>query len=319
MTRFPLRYAHQNILVGHGEARAALFRVETVSYPFLAAADKLKWLRRLARFAFSVEADFSLYRVCRAYPAERYTEQAERDVQTARAFSRRRPGAPICTRTRSTCASCARSRPRSTSRSRCRASGRRASYAAAIACGAAWKRSSASASEVPIRGGGDRDAARGRRSRFLGVSRRVFPSGGRRRGSCSGCCGELPAVALPNRGINDHWEPAALVVDTGDGQLGYQPLGTDLVLSCQRADPRARPRPGRRRRGGSQPSGDVRDGCAARGVGVSGRCGVAVLSVGRARVPGRRRAARALAAQPGGDHAGQTADRGPPTSPTPSS
>ena len=77
MTRFPLRYAHQNILVGHGDARAALFRVDTVSYPFLATADKREWLRRLARFAFAVEADFSVWRVCRAYPADRYADQAE--------------------------------------------------------------------------------------------------------------------------------------------------------------------------------------------------------------------------------------------------
>src|SRR5215204_5353453 len=76
MTRFPLRYAHQNILVGEGDARAALFRVDTVSYPFLAAADKRQWLRRLARFAFAVEADFSLWRVCREYPAAAYAEQA---------------------------------------------------------------------------------------------------------------------------------------------------------------------------------------------------------------------------------------------------
>src|SRR3954454_2506180 len=76
VTRFPLRYAHQNILVGEGDARAALFRLETVSYPFLPVADKREWLRRLARFAFAVEADFSLWRVCRAYPAERYAEQA---------------------------------------------------------------------------------------------------------------------------------------------------------------------------------------------------------------------------------------------------
>src|SRR5215213_8681242 len=76
MTRFPLRYAHQNILVGDGDVRAALFRVDTVSYPFLAVADKREWLQRLARFAFSAEADFSLWRVCRAYPAERYAEQA---------------------------------------------------------------------------------------------------------------------------------------------------------------------------------------------------------------------------------------------------
>src|SRR4051812_49511571 len=77
MTRFPLRYAHQNILVGQGDARAALFRVETVSYPFLAVADKREGLQRLARFAFAVEADFSLWRVCRAYPVHRYAEQAE--------------------------------------------------------------------------------------------------------------------------------------------------------------------------------------------------------------------------------------------------
>src|SRR3954462_9113288 len=76
MSGFPLRSAHPNILVGKGEARAALFRVETVSYPFLAAADKRDWLRRLARFAFAVEADFSLWRVCRAYPAEQYADQA---------------------------------------------------------------------------------------------------------------------------------------------------------------------------------------------------------------------------------------------------
>src|SRR4051795_1887688 len=76
MSRFPLRYAHQNILVGEGDDRAALFRLDTVSYPFLAAADKRESLHRLARFAFAVEADFSLWRVCRAYPAEQYADQA---------------------------------------------------------------------------------------------------------------------------------------------------------------------------------------------------------------------------------------------------
>jgi hypothetical protein len=73
---FPLRYVHQNVLIGHGEARAALYRVDTISYPFLAAADKREWLRRLARFAFSAEADFSLWRVCRAYPADQYAIEA---------------------------------------------------------------------------------------------------------------------------------------------------------------------------------------------------------------------------------------------------
>jgi hypothetical protein len=74
---FPLRYVHQNLLIGHGDAHAALYRLDTVSYPFLAAADKREWLRRMARFAFSAEADFSLWRVCRAYPADTYAQQAQ--------------------------------------------------------------------------------------------------------------------------------------------------------------------------------------------------------------------------------------------------
>lgn len=77
MNGFPLRYVHQNLLIGHGEARAALYRLDTVSYPFLADADKREWLRRMARFAFSAEADFSLWRVCRAYPADTYAAQAD--------------------------------------------------------------------------------------------------------------------------------------------------------------------------------------------------------------------------------------------------
>ena len=77
MTTLPLRYVHQNILVGRGDARAALFRVATISYPFMATADKREWLGRLARFAFAAEADFSLWRVNRAYPAERYVAQAD--------------------------------------------------------------------------------------------------------------------------------------------------------------------------------------------------------------------------------------------------
>ena len=49
MSRFPLRYAHLNILVGRGDDRAALFRLDTVSYPFLAEADKRDWLRLRVR------------------------------------------------------------------------------------------------------------------------------------------------------------------------------------------------------------------------------------------------------------------------------
>src|SRR3954454_1665492 len=78
MTGLPLRHVHQNILVGHGDARAALYRVSTISYPFMAAADKREWLRRLARLAFAAEADLSLWRVTRPYPAEEHVAQADR-------------------------------------------------------------------------------------------------------------------------------------------------------------------------------------------------------------------------------------------------
>src|SRR4051812_32600392 len=77
MTGFPLRYVHQNVLVGSGAERAALYRLVTVSYPFLSVAQQREWLGRLARLAFVVEGDFSLWRVSRAYPAGRYVTEKE--------------------------------------------------------------------------------------------------------------------------------------------------------------------------------------------------------------------------------------------------
>ena len=76
MSGLPVRMVHRNLLVGAGADRAAVYRLECVSYPFLPTADKRAWLRRLARLAFAVEADFSLYRVCRDYPAHAYAAQA---------------------------------------------------------------------------------------------------------------------------------------------------------------------------------------------------------------------------------------------------
>jgi hypothetical protein len=76
VTAFPLRYAHGNILFGRGDERLGLYRVETISYAFKPEREKIDWLRRLAQFAFAAEADFSLWRVCRAYPADRYVEHA---------------------------------------------------------------------------------------------------------------------------------------------------------------------------------------------------------------------------------------------------
>jgi AAA-like domain len=73
---FPLRYAHANIIFGPQGEAAALYRLETVSYPFLPERDKLLWFERLAHFAFACECDFSLWRVARTLSAERYRRDA---------------------------------------------------------------------------------------------------------------------------------------------------------------------------------------------------------------------------------------------------
>jgi hypothetical protein len=72
LSRFPLRYARRNLLIGPGAEAAALYRAGTVAYPFLPTAQKWALLNRLERFAHLAGADFALWRVQRAYPAERY-------------------------------------------------------------------------------------------------------------------------------------------------------------------------------------------------------------------------------------------------------
>jgi len=72
---FPLRYARRNVLIGAGGEAAALYRAEPVSYPFLPTSEKWALLHRLERFGHLVGADFSLWRVQRSYPAERYAAE----------------------------------------------------------------------------------------------------------------------------------------------------------------------------------------------------------------------------------------------------
>jgi hypothetical protein len=72
MTGFPLRYARRNLLVGPDGEAAALYRADTIAFPFLPIVEKWGLLRRLERFAHLAGADFSIWRVQRAYPAERY-------------------------------------------------------------------------------------------------------------------------------------------------------------------------------------------------------------------------------------------------------
>jgi hypothetical protein len=72
MTAFGLRYAHGNLLLGRSGDSAALYRVAMTSYPYLPNGGKWALQRRLQRLAHVVGADFSLWRVSRAYPAEEY-------------------------------------------------------------------------------------------------------------------------------------------------------------------------------------------------------------------------------------------------------
>jgi hypothetical protein len=74
MTGFPLRYAHRNILLGAGGQAAGLYRLGMTSYPYLPVGEKWALQRRLQRLAHTIGADFSLWRVHRAYPAGRYVE-----------------------------------------------------------------------------------------------------------------------------------------------------------------------------------------------------------------------------------------------------
>jgi AAA-like domain len=75
VSAFPLRYARRNVLIGPGGEAAALYRAEPVSYPFLPVSEKWALLHRLERFGHLVGADFSVWRVQRSYPAERYAAE----------------------------------------------------------------------------------------------------------------------------------------------------------------------------------------------------------------------------------------------------
>ncbi len=71
---FPLRYAKGNVLLGRGGEAAGLYRLAMTSYPYLPTGEKWTLQRRLQRLAHTIGADFSLWRVQRAYPAEQYVQ-----------------------------------------------------------------------------------------------------------------------------------------------------------------------------------------------------------------------------------------------------
>src|SRR3954468_19544356 len=222
MTRFPLRYAHQNILVGEGDARAALFRVDTVSYPFLAVADKRDWLRRLARFAFAVEADFSLWRVCRAYPAETYADQAmallDDRGQSAAAYRSYLNGHEAHLRelrsfTPEVYLAVSLPALRSAGFDRLR---RRVEGVFGVA------------NPVPI-AASEIDALVVAEERAFRRAEGSLPIRRAMTRELQWLLRRAPCRGVAEPALDDHWEPSALIVETANGQPAYEPLGTDIV------------------------------------------------------------------------------------------
>jgi len=230
MSAFPLRFIHENLLVGHGDARAALYRVSTVSYPFMPAADKREWLGRLARFAFTVEADFSLWRVNRAYPAERYVDQAQGMLdarhQDPEAWRSYLVGHEAHLR-------------------------RLRSFVPEVYVAISLEVERSSQLGAGLLRGMDR--ARRRLEDMLGVGS-VPPIAAAELGALIAAeerayqraAGTLPLRRATTReiqwllrraacrgvgepGLDEHWRPSALLIETPDGKPAYEPLETDLV------------------------------------------------------------------------------------------
>lgn len=245
MTGFPLRYVRANVLIGPGGERAAVYRLAMVAYPFLPAAEKWRWLRTLERFAALVGADFSLYRVNRAYPADRYVAETmallDARAQDPDAFGaylegQRRRLAQLASHTPELYAVVAlQDAPagvytgivRSIDRARRRLEGLAGIESAA-----------------PIEAG-ELDAIAVAEQRCFEQLRGVLAC---ERASTRELQWLLRRVEL--RGVGEPrldrcWEPDALVVEAPDGQVAYQPLEHDL-WRCVNA-PVSEPRSGRPR------------------------------------------------------------------------
>ncbi len=235
MTAFALRYARGNLLLGRGGERVALYRLPTVSYPFLPVAGKWALLHRLERLAYVVGADFSLWRVNRAFPADRYVEE------TAGLLDARGQDPAAW---------------RSYLEGQRAALDRLASHVPEVYL-------AVSLSEAPATGFGvglvrSVDQARRRLEDVIGVSAAQPVSGteleglavseqrvfdrlrgvvGCQRATTRGLEWLLRRAACRGVGeprLDPWWQSDALIVDTADGRVAYEPLEHDL-LSCVNA------------------------------------------------------------------------------------
>jgi len=227
---FPLRYAHGNVLLGRGGEAAGLYRLGLSSYPYLPAAEKWALQRRLQRLAHSIAADFSLWRVNRAYPAEGYVEhtaqlldERHQDPQAWRSFLEghrerlRQLGShtPECYLAVSLAAGSRSSVGTGFVRGVDRAR-RRIEELAGVGDGSPL--SAAELSELSTR-----EQHVFERLTAVVLARRTSTEELQwllRRAECRG-------IGEPV--LDRYWQPDALVVSTADGTVGFQPLSRDLA------------------------------------------------------------------------------------------
>ncbi len=233
---FPLRYAKGNVLLGRGGEAAGLYRLAMSSYPFLPTGEKWALQRRLQRLAHTISADFSLWRVNRAYPAERYVAHTaglldgrHQDPQAWQTFLEghrerlRELGShiPECY----LAVSLAPSTPTSVGSGLVRGADRvrrRVEELAGIT--AASPISAGELSELATREQRVYERLNGvvatRRARTIELQWLL------RRAACRG-------VAEPE--LDTHWEPDALVIGASGGGVAFQPLGHDLARCANAA------------------------------------------------------------------------------------
>jgi hypothetical protein len=226
---FPLRYVRGNVLVGRGGEAGAIYRLGMIGYPFLPAAEKWRWLRTLERFAATVGADFSLYRVNRSLSVDDYLASAGQRLDE-RGQDRDAFGAYLDTHARRL-AELAAHVPelyvvvslaeqardglgggllRSVGRAR-----RRLEDVAGVA------------GDQPIPGG-ELEALAAAEQRTFDQLGAVLSA---RRAATREIEWLLRRAEVRGRGepvLDRHWAPDALVVEAPDGRVAYEPLGHDL-------------------------------------------------------------------------------------------
>jgi hypothetical protein len=233
---FPLRYAHGNVLVGRGGEAAGLYRLAMTSYPYLPTGEKWALQRRLQRLAHTIAADFSLWRVSRAYPADRYVQhtaglldsrhQEPHVWQTFLEGHRERlrqlgSHIPECYLAVSLAppghAGVGSGLVRSVDRVR-----RRVEELAGIG------------TESPI-SGGELSELLTREQRIFERVSGVIPARRARTAELQWLLRRAACRGLSEPELDRHWQPDALIIQSPGGGVGFQPLGHDLARCANAA------------------------------------------------------------------------------------